>query len=107
MTEIVVEENVDGSYDVEVAASGKSTRHSVVVPDGYPAKVGCRDVATRDLVRASFVFLLEREPATSILRRFRLDEISRYFPDYAETIGRYVVKTLSRDASADALEPEA
>jgi hypothetical protein len=90
MTEIVVEENADGSFDVEIGPSGKSTRHSVVVPDGYPAEIGCPDVATKDLVRASFVFLLEREPAGSILRRFRLDEISRYFPEYAGTIGEYV-----------------
>src|SRR5439155_312918 len=35
-----------------------------------------------DLVRRSFVFLLEREPATSILRTFDLSVISRYFPEY-------------------------
>ena len=33
-----------------------------------------------ELIRASFKFLLEREPATSILREFSLDIISQYFP---------------------------
>jgi hypothetical protein len=35
-----------------------------------------------DLVRRSFEFLLEREPATSILRTFDLSVIRRYFPEY-------------------------
>jgi hypothetical protein len=90
MTEIVVQENADGSFDVEIAALGRSTWHTVVVPNGYSAEIGCGDVATTDLVRASFVFLLEREPATSILRRFRLDVISHYFPEYSEAIRGYV-----------------
>ena len=39
-----------------------------------------------DLVRRSFAFLLAREPATSILRRFELPEIGRYFPDFERLI---------------------
>jgi hypothetical protein len=39
-----------------------------------------------DLVTRSFVFLLEREPPTSILRTFALPEIERYFPDYPRAI---------------------
>jgi hypothetical protein len=39
-----------------------------------------------DLVTRSFEFLLEREPPTSILRRFGLADIERYFPDYPTTI---------------------
>jgi hypothetical protein len=40
------------------------------------------------LVRESFVFLLEREPASSILSRFSLQDIARYFPEYGEEIAR-------------------
>ncbi len=36
----------------------------------------------------SFEFLLEREPATSILRRFSLDVIGDYFPDYEAEMTR-------------------
>ncbi len=35
-----------------------------------------------ELVRASFEFLLEREPRESIMRRFELPIITRFFPDY-------------------------
>lgn len=40
------------------------------------------------LVDASFRFLLEREPAGAILRRFELPIIARYFADYPEEIRR-------------------
>jgi len=40
------------------------------------------------LVRESFAFLLEREPATSILREFELTVIGRYFPEYEREIRR-------------------
>lgn len=38
------------------------------------------------LVRKSFEFLLEREPKESILSRFELPVIGRYFPDYEKEI---------------------
>jgi hypothetical protein len=40
------------------------------------------------VVRESFEFLLEREPASSILARFSLTDISRYFPEYPEELAR-------------------
>jgi hypothetical protein len=40
------------------------------------------------LVKASFEFLLEREPPQSILRAFDLTEIGRYFPEYEAEIQR-------------------
>lgn len=40
------------------------------------------------LVAASFRFLLEREPRESILQRFELPVISRYFADYNGEIRR-------------------
>lgn len=42
------------------------------------------------LVRASFEFLLEREPPSSILRTFDLPVIGRYFPEYETEIRRRV-----------------
>lgn len=40
------------------------------------------------LVEASFRFLLEREPRESILARFELPVIGRYFAGYADEIRR-------------------
>jgi hypothetical protein len=63
------------------------TRHEVSVRADDVKGLGSG--ATVDgLVRASFEFLLEREPRESILRNFDLSDISRYFPEYEREIQR-------------------
>lgn len=39
------------------------------------------------LLEAAFAFLLAREPRESILPRFELPVIERYFPEFAEAMG--------------------
>ncbi len=73
-------------YDVRIVAGGKQTMHRVTVPDELLAALGVPTGSEDQVVRESFVFLLEREPPTSILREFRLDVISRYFPDYEDAL---------------------
>ncbi len=65
-----------------VREAGSETRHSVRVEraDLQTLHPGAQDPS--ELVRASFQFLLEREPKESILRRFALSEIERYFPEF-------------------------
>jgi hypothetical protein len=83
MAQITVTRQADDTFHVQTPAG---TSHDVSVPAGFPASVGCGQVAPEELIRASFEFLLEREPATSILRTFSLDVISQYFPDYPAQI---------------------
>jgi hypothetical protein len=73
---------------VTVRDGGSETRHAVRVEkdDLETLQPGAQDPS--ELVHASFQFLLEREPKDSILRRFRLTEIARYFPDYEREIRR-------------------
>lgn len=92
MTEVAVVGEADGTYRVEVRDPRSATTHVVTISPGYPAAIGCGDVPPQELIRASFDFLLEREPGSAILRRFRLDEIADYFPDYPAAIGRYLEK---------------
>ncbi len=65
---------------VRMSDGSAETTHEVSVSEAEMARFGGGDPA--DLVRRSFEFLLEREPATSILRRFALTDITRYFPEY-------------------------
>jgi hypothetical protein len=58
------------------------------MPPGLPETLGWAPGRDTELVRASFEFLLEREPATSILRRFSLDVIGDYFPEYPGEMAR-------------------
>jgi hypothetical protein len=83
MAQITVTGQADGTYRVQTPAG---TSHQVSVPAGFPASLGCGNVGPEELIRASFEFLLEREPATSILREFSLDVISQYFPGYPAQI---------------------
>jgi hypothetical protein len=83
MTQITVTRQDDGTSHVQTPAG---TSHVVSVPAGLPVSLGCGQVALEELVRASFEFLLEREPASSILRTFSLDVISQYYPEYPAQI---------------------
>jgi len=61
------------------------TEHTVTVTKADRERFGPQSTV-EDLVTRSFEFLLEREPPTSILRKFALPDIERYFPDYPTAI---------------------
>ena len=77
-----------GAWECEVAVErgGRRTDHRVTVSPAALARWarGSAQQDVEDLVRRSFEFLLEREPASSILRSFDLSVIESYFPEYDE-----------------------
>jgi hypothetical protein len=77
-----------GRHDwaVGVTTGDRVTQHRVSVPPRLVANLGLTSGDEERLVRESFGFLLEREPATAILREFSLDVIRTYFPEYDEEI---------------------
>jgi hypothetical protein len=85
---IDVTERGPGHFTVTVGAGRSRTTHDVSVDPAYAARLAGDAVALADLVRASFEFLLEREPKEAILSRFELPVIARYFPEYEHEIGR-------------------
>ncbi len=66
--------------------NGGMTRHRVRVSRSDLARLAPGAPDPEDLVRASFRFLLEREPKESIRPSFDLTVIGRYFPDYEREI---------------------
>ena len=71
----------------DIAVTRKDPGRFEVVLDGaHTYEVTGTDDEAR--VRESFVFLLEREPPSSIMKSFSLDVISRYFPEYPEEMRR-------------------
>ncbi len=76
------------AYHVTVQEGSSSTEHTVDLDDGYYRKLARADESQEELIRRSFEFLLQREPKESILARFHLSEIGRYFSDYEQTVGR-------------------
>ena len=85
MPTITVTRRSGSVYDVTVDDGRGTTHHEVTV---WPSDVAryAEEAAPEELIEASFVFLLERESKESILRKFELPVIERYFPDYPDRI---------------------
>ena len=87
MAEIRVTRSADERFRVEVVEGAERTRHEVRVR-AEDLRRYAGDADAERLLEASFAFLLEREPKESILARFDLPVIERYFPEYPREIRR-------------------
>ena len=58
------------------------TKHFVSVTDQMLLNLTNNKISKEELLNFSFNFLLEREPNTSILSKFDIIVISKYFPEY-------------------------
>ena len=81
------------TFDVEVREGRGSSRHAVTMDDATFARLaGASGATPEELVHAVFTFLLEREPKESILSRFDVTVVSRYFPEFESEIGSYLTR---------------
>jgi hypothetical protein len=87
--QIQVEASDGQTYRVTVREGRHETTHDVTVTPDDVRRYAPHTTPER-LLEASFEFLLEREPASSILSRFALPVIERYFPEYSREIRRMV-----------------
>ena len=85
MAAIAVTPGPAHTYRVTVDEGGSRTVHDVIVTPAHLQRYAPGSSPER-LIEASFEFLLAREPKESILGRFELPVIERYFPEYAATI---------------------
>lgn len=85
MATIDVKEINQQTFHVTVNSSN-TTEHEVNVDPSYAQQLSKGKISTVELVKKSFEFLLERESNNSILRRFDLSVIGRYFPEYEREI---------------------
>jgi hypothetical protein len=85
MADIHVTRKDDETFEVTVR-DATATTHTVTLTDDYYRTLTGGKATPEQLIEKSFVFLLERESNTMILRRFDLRVIGDYFPEYKETI---------------------
>jgi len=78
-------------FQVSVHSSAK-TIHNVTITDEVHQNLTKNKVTKKELLDFSFKFLLDREPNTSVLSSFELSVISRYFPEYFETVKNWCNK---------------
>lgn len=73
-----------------VVREGKSeTRHEATLSRAHLARLA-PNASAESAIDAAFRFLLDREPKESILARFDVSVISRYFPQFETRLPDYL-----------------
>lgn len=75
-------------FEITVKAN-QTTKHVVLVTDKIHFTLTKNKILKEELLKFSFNFLLEREPNTSILSKFNIIVISKYFPEYISKVENY------------------
>jgi hypothetical protein len=78
------------TFDVVVSEGKDETRHHVTMSRETGERLAAGKHTPERCLEAAFRFLLDREPKESILRRFDVTEISRYFPEFEREMPRYL-----------------
>jgi hypothetical protein len=78
------------AFEVVVREGKGETRHQVTMSRETCERLTSGKHRPERCLEAAFRFLLDREPKESILRRFDVTVISRYFPEFEREIPRYL-----------------
>ena len=91
MIEVTLTKSADPyEFDVRVREGTTETRHRVTMAESTYRNLAGEKASPERVIEAAFEFLLEREPKESILSRFDVTVISRYFPSFERDIGGYL-----------------
>jgi hypothetical protein len=88
MTDVLITPLEPGKFRAEVTEGHLTTSHRVNLTDGVLDGAGLSGADHERVVQETMRFLLEREPATSILPEFSLEDVSRFFPEFYEELRR-------------------
>ena len=77
-------------FEIIVRAGGGETRHHVTMARDTCERLTMGTHSPERCIEAAFQFLLDREPKESILRRFDITVISRYFSEFERELPRYL-----------------
>ena len=86
--ELLITELSKDKFEITVNAD-QITKHVVSVTDQMLLNLTKNKISKKELLNFSFNFLLEREPNTSILSKFDIIVISKYFPEYISKVENY------------------
>lgn len=85
---ILVQEVSSDNFKV-IVSQNSITEHDVTASKDFLNQFTKYNISPENIVKHSFEFLLDREPNTSILKKFDITVISNYFPEYTETVKEY------------------
>jgi hypothetical protein len=83
-------EHASPVFEVVVREGKSETRHHVTMSQESQEMCERLTAGKHPPERCLFRFLLDREPKESILRRFDVTAISRYFPEFEREMPRYL-----------------
>ena len=83
-------EHASSVFEVVVSEGKSETRHRVTMSPEMSERLTAGKHTPERCLEAAFRFLLDREPKESILRRFDMTVISRYFPEFEREMPRYL-----------------
>ena len=83
--ELLITELSKDKFEITVKAD-QLTKHVVSVTDQMLLNLTNNKISKEELLNFSFNFLLERDPNTSILSKFDIIVISKYFPEYTKKV---------------------
>ena len=86
--ELLITELSKDKFEITVKAD-QLTKHVVSVTDQMLLNLTTNKISKEELLNFSFNFLLDREPNTSILSKFDIIIISKYFPEYISKVENY------------------
>lgn len=79
-------------FEVRVREPNGESRHHVTMDRKVYKSLAGGHTPVR-CIQACFRFLLDREPKESILRRFDVTAIARYFPEFKRELPRYLAQS--------------
>ena len=80
-------------FEVVVREGKGETRHHVTMTRATCRRLTAGNDTPEACLEAAFRFLLDREPKESILGRFDVTVISRYFPEFERELPRYLSRS--------------
>ena len=86
---ILIREISDNKFEVTVKKMS-TTKHTVLLSNKFYESLSNKKISKKKILELSFEFLLERESNASILSFFKLEIISKYFPEYESEIRKRI-----------------
>ena len=77
-------------FDVKVRTSGRENFYRVTIGQAYCEQLTHGKHTPEHCIEADFRFLLDRESMDSILDRFDVSVIPRYYPQFEKELPRYL-----------------
>jgi hypothetical protein len=88
-----ISEGVPLDFEVVVREGEGETRHHVTMSREMCERLTAGKHTPERCLEAAFRFLLDREPKESILGRFDVTVISRYFPEFERELPHYLSRS--------------